>query len=588
MNRERPESVNGTGGREVAMLNQIWKFAPGLRLLSHYDKSWLANDMAAGLSVAAVALPVGIAYSALVGVPAVYGIYAAIFPLFAYALFGSSKQLMTGPDAATCIIVASSLGPLAGGDVARYQALMVMLTLCTGVVYIIAGVARLGFIANFLSLPILTGFLNGISLLIIVGQVQKLLGFSVEAEHFFPALVGVVEHIDQTHIPTFYLGCGLLIGLFGLKKLFPRLPSALVIVVIGIGLVDWLSLKDHGIALLGAVPAGLPTGFSLPEMSFGEYKLLFRDAAALTLVSFTSGILTAKSFAQKNKYEIDTNQELIAFGACNIASGLAQGFPVTGADSRTAVCSAMGGKSQMVGVFAGLAMLLVLFFLTEPLQSLPIAALAAVIIVAAIGLFDVSTLKRLLEVNRIEFALSVGTTIGVLILGALPGVMLAVALSLIMLLAVNSKPPHAVLGWVPDLESFHNIKDHPSAQVIGGLLIFRFEANVVFFNIDYFLQCIRAEIVRSASPVKWVVVDCSPINMIDVTAGLKFQELRSELEKKGILLKTAKIKQSVRRYFSANWRDDAITLDQQHSFSSLKAARKAFEKEMDAGPRNEA
>lgn len=569
------------GSNKFIMFSVIWKFVPGLKALSGYDKSWLPNDMAAGLSVAAVALPVGIAYSALVGIPAVYGIYAAIFPLFAYAIFGSSKQLMIGPDAATCLIVAAGLAPLADGDPARYQALVVILTLCTGVVYIIAGFVKLGFIANFLSVPILTGFLNGVSMLIIVGQIPKILGFSMESRNFFPTLVETIKHIEQTHLPTFYLGTALIIGMFVLKKLSPRIPNALVIVIVGIILVKWLALQNNGISLLGIVPAGMPSVFDFPDLAFKEFKILFGDAAALTLVSFTSGILTAKSFAQKNKYEIDANQELIAFGACNIASGLAQGFPVTGADSRTAVCSAMGGKSQMVGIFAGLTMLLVLFFLTDPLQFLPLAALAAVIIVAAIGLLDFKTLRELFEINKTEFLLSISTTIGVLVFGALPGVMFAVFFSLITTLAINSKPPYAVLGWVNDLKSFHNIKDYHDAEVLSGLLIFRFEANIYAFNVDYFRQSLKTEIANSKIPVKWVVIDASSVNVVDATALYKFRDLQEELREKNIMLKTACEKQTVKRFFNTVWRDkiNMLDSDSDNRYPTLRAAQKAYQKE---------
>jgi high affinity sulfate transporter 1 len=369
---------------------------PGLQMFSRYQSSWLRSDLGAGLSVAAIALPVGIAYSDLAGVPAVIGMYSAIFPLLVYALFGSSRQLMTGPDAATCIIVAASLAPLAGGDPQRYLALMVILTLMTGILYVIAGLSRLGFIANFLSQPILTGYLNGIALIIIVGQFQKLFGYSSETDEFFPKLVEVFDRLDQSHLPTLGLGIGLLVVLIILRRVAPKLPAALLVVVAGMAAVVVLDLDQNGVAVLGNVPAGLPSFhiMAFEPNIFGE--LLF-DAAGIALVSFTSGVLTAKSFARRNRYEVNANQELIAFGASNIVTGLGQGFPVTGADSRTAVNDAMGGKTQLVGIVAAGSMLLILFFLTEPLGFVPTAALAAVIMVSAVGLFDYTELRNLLE-----------------------------------------------------------------------------------------------------------------------------------------------------------------------------------------------
>jgi high affinity sulfate transporter 1 len=527
-------------------------YMPGLEIFSRYDRSWLRSDLGAGLSVAAIALPVGIAYADLVGVPAVVGMYSAIFPLLAYALFGSSRQLMTGPDAATCIIVAASLGPLAGGDPERYLALMVILTLMTGILYVVAGFSRLGFIANFLSQPILTGYLNGIALIIIAGQLQKLFGYSGSEEEFFPKLTEFIVQLDDSHLPTLVLGLSLLTVLIILRRISPRLPAALIVVIVGIAVVVLLGLDQSGVAVLGSVPAGLPS-LHIVTFEATTFKTLFADAAGIALVSFTSGVLTAKSFARRNRYEINANQELIAFGASNIASGLAQGFPVTGADSRTAVNNAMGGKTQLVGIVAAGSMLLILFFLTEPLGYVPTAALAAVIMVSAVGLFDFKELRNLYEVSHRELLLSVATTLGVLILGVLPGVLLAVALSLFWLLTVVSRPHDGVLGRVKGIKGFHNLADFPDATTIPGLLLYRFEANLVFFNADYFRDRVRATIAAAKTPVEWVVVDASSINVVDITALQKIDELREELAAQGIVLAVARAKRNLMKFFNYDW-----------------------------------
>ena len=572
------ESVTTAGKKGRSLRDLLRQYAPGIEAFSHYEGSWFRGDLAAGLSVAAVALPVGIAYSDLAGVPAVIGIYAAIFPLFAYALFGSSRQLMTGPDAATCILVAAILGPLAGGDPARYQSLLVVLTICTGLIYVLAGFARMGFIANFLSLPILAGFLNGIALIIVVGQLPKLFGYASEADSFLAKLVEFVERIDTSHEATALLGVGLLIGLFVLKRLLPRLPNPLLIVLAGIALVVGLGLDDRGVAVLGAVPAGLPPAFKMPALDAAQAKTMLRDASALVLVSFTSGILTAKSFAQRNRYELSANQELIGFGAANLASGLAQGFPVTGADSRTAVNDAMGGKSQLVGIVAGCAMLVILFFLTEPLAYVPIAGLAAVIIVSALGLIDMATLGELRTTSRAEFLFSVGTTIGVLVLGVLPGVLVAVVLSLVMLLAVTSNPATSVLGRIKGQRGFYSVKDFPEAKTVPGLLLFRFNADVVFFNASKFKESVYAAIADEKEPVEWVIIDVSSINVVDVTAVRKFDEMREELTERGIFLGTARHKRSLERGFDAKWLDARRELAKDHAFPTLRSAMSAFGK----------
>ena len=551
------------------------RYAPGLETLSRYDRSWLPNDLGAGLSVAAIALPVGIAYASLAGVPPVVGMYSAIFPLLAYALFGSSRQLMIGPDAATCIMVAASLGPLSGGDPERYLALLLVLTLMTGVLYVVAGFGRLGFIANFLSQPILTGYLNGIALIIIAGQLSKLLGYSSEAGDFFPKLIELVHKIGQIDLPTLILGLGLLVLLLLLRRFLPKVPGAFVVIIVGIVAVVVLGLEDRGVAVLGKVPAGLPT-FHFALLDLATYENLFRDAAGLMLISFTSGVLTCKSFARRNGYEIDANQEMIAFGAANLVTGLAQGFPVTGADSRTAVNNAMGGKTQLVGIVAAGAMLLVLFFLTAPLAFVPSAGLAAVIMVSAAGLFDFPALRDLFTISYRELLLSLTTTLGVLVLGVLPGVLLAVALTLIWLLYVGSRPHDATLGRMAGVKGFHNIEDYPEATTIPGLLLYRFDSNIVFFNADYFKQRVLSAIAASKTPVEWVVVDASPVNVLDVTAIQKIDELREELAARGIVLAHARAKRNLARFFRGDWMEKRLESERVHDFPTLKAAVHAF------------
>lgn len=563
--------------RQQSRIRQLLgQVAPGLDAFSRYQVAWLPSDIAAGLSVAAVALPVGIAYAELARVPPVIGIYAAIFPLFAYALFGSSRQLMIGPDAATCIMLAAALGPLAGGDADHYRALVIVMTLIVGGIYVIMGLARLGFIAGFLSLPILVGYLNGIALLIIVGQMGKLLGVSLVASDFFPKLLETLAKIGDAHLPTVSLGITLLIGLVALRRFVPWVPGALVVVVAGIVLAVALDLQQQGVSVVGSVPTGLPEFFHIPILPVGDYPTLVRDAAGLALVSFTSGILTAKSFAQRNRYEVDADRELIGFGAGNIVSGLAQGFPVTGADSRTAVNNAMGGKSQMVGLVAGGVMLLSLFFLTGPMAYIPNTALAAVIIVSAAGLFDYATLRELHAMSRVELGFSVGTTLGVLVLGVLPGVLLAVVLSLLLLLMLTSRPTVAVLGRVPGMKGYHDLRDYPGAETIPGLLLYRFNANLVFFNVDYFKARLLATIAESKTPVQWVVVDASPVNIVDSTALKKVEQLIDELTARGILFAVARRKHTVGRLFEASWVDVRKELTMEHSYPTLKSAVNAF------------
>ncbi len=525
--------------------------------------------------MAAIALPVGIAYADLAGVPAVVGMYSAIFPLFVYALFGSSRQLMTGPDAATCIIVAAALAPLAAGDPVRYVMLLQVLTIMTGLIYLLAGVLRLGFIANFLSQPILTGYLNGIALLIIVGQLPKLLGYKSESEGFFVRIVEFVERIGDSHTATLLLGISMLLLLITVMRFLPRLPGALIVVVTSIVAVVVLGLDGDGVAVLGEIPAGLPS-LVMPGFDFSVGSEIFVDAAGIMLVSYTSGVLTSKSFAQRSGDRIDANQELIGFGASNVVCGFLQGFPVTGADSRTAVNHAMGGKTQMAGIIAGGAMLLVLLFLTSPLAYVPTTALAAVILVTAAGLFDVAALRRLWWMSYREFIMSVTTTLGVLVMGVLPGVLLAVALSLAWLLSVTSRPNDAVLGKVKGRKGFHDISDFPDARTIPGLLLYRFESNIVFYNADYFKARVHEVIAAQKTPVEWVVIDASPINVIDVTAVAKIDELRKELEVTGVRLNVARMRQNLGGFFNRCFVKERGKAGKWWRFQTLNPAIRAY------------
>ena len=562
--------------KKTGLRQRIFRFAPGIEALSRYQPAWLPSDVAAGLSVAAVALPVGVAYADLVGVPAVYGIYSAIFPLLAYVLFGSSRQLIVGPDAPLCILVAASLGLLAGGDPTRYLSLMLAMTLLTGVLLVIAGLFRLGFIANFLSQPILTGYLTGAALIIMVGQLPKLFGISIEASGFFPKVIQIASRLDQVHLPTLILGVSMLVVLLVLRRVAPSLPGALIVSAVGGIAVGVLHLQNMGVAVLGEVPGGLPK-FHFPSLEVLSRPSLLRDAAGIVLMSFTSGMLTVKSFARRNHYDVDANQELIAFGACNIASGIGQGFPVTGTGSRTAVNDAMGGKSQLVGVVAAGAMFLVLLFFTSPLAYVPVTVLAAVIIVASSGLLDVAALRDLSAVSRRELALCLSTAIGVLVFGMLPGILLAIALSLLWLLSVASNPTAEVLGEVDELKGFFSIVSHPNARTIPGLLLYRFDSSLVFFNIDAFRDSLRKQVNLAQTPVEWVVVDARPVNVIDATAVGKIDELREEFQARGIRINFTGLRHDLMRFFKSGWTQKRYEAEGRFDFPTMAAAIEAFQ-----------
>jgi high affinity sulfate transporter 1 len=526
-------------------MSKLTRFMPGLMALGQYDRSWLRFDLVAGVSVAAVAMPIAIAYSQLAGVPPVHGLYASILPLVLYAIFGSSRQLIMAPDAATCAIVAATVIPLAGSDSLRYVSLSMTLAMITGVFCIVAGAIRLGFLTNFLARPILTGYLNGIALSIISGQLGKLFGFAIEPAGFFRLFARFISNIERTHVLTLVVGTATFAMLRILRRVAPKVPGPLVAVAAGITASSVFRLGDRGVALLGEIPAGLPA-LIVPNVSASDIMPLAFGAVGLALISFNSAMVTARSFAVKNRYELDSNQEFIALGVADIGAGLLQGFAISGADSRTAVNDSVGGKSQLTGLVAAVLLVLVLLFLTAPLAQLPITVLAAVLVSAAIGLFDLPSLLRLRHISRPEFVLTLVTLLGVITVGVLPGVVVAVVLALMQLLKRASQPHDAVLGRVANAGSFQDIRIHPDAETFPGLVIYRFDASLVFFNSDHFRSRVKTVVQEEKTKVRAFILDAETIPMLDTTGAASLDEARRDLSNRGIVFTIAAVKSPVR------------------------------------------
>jgi high affinity sulfate transporter 1 len=519
-------------------IERLTRIAPGLQALLGYRREDLPHDLIAGLSVAAVALPVGVAYAQLAGFSPVVGLYVSILPLVAYALFGTSRQLIIGADAATCALVAAAVLPLAGGDPERYLSLSITLAAMTGLFCIGASFLRLGALADFLSKPILVGFLNGISLHILVGQLGKLFGFAVDAQGILPAAIEVARNFTQTHWPTLAVAIGTFAVLLVAPRLLSRLPAALVALVGAGCAVALLGLDEQGVAIVGSVPAGLPT-LSLPTVSLDLLDDLAVAAAGLALVSFSSMMLTARSFASRNGYDIDADREFAALGAANIAAAVSQGFAVSGADSRTAMADSAGGRTQVTGLVAAGAIAIVLLFLTEPLRYVPIPALGAVLVMASISLLDLRTLRDLYRLNRAEFALSVLATLGVIWVGAIQAILVAVVLALLRFVHLTFRPSVEILGEVPGHPGFHSVTRHRDARTEPGMLLFRFNAPLVFFNAPYFRQQALAAIDRAGPELKWFVVDAMPITQVDLTGYFEFRSLVQAVEARGVELVVA-------------------------------------------------
>ena len=509
---------------------------PGLAALRRYRfRSDFSHDLFAGLSVAAVALPVSIAYAELAGLSPAVGLYASIGPLLVYALFGTSPQLMVNPDAASCAILAAAVTPLAGGDPALYLSLATALTLFTGLLCVLASVFRLGALADFLSRPILVGFLNGIALSIFLGQIGKVLGFQITASRIIPRLLEIVSKLPSTQMPTLFVALFSVAVLLLVQRFLARVPAALAVLVLSAVLVSLFDLQSLGVAALAPVPAGLPIP-SLPMVPLETVPKLLGSAAGLALVLFTSGTITSRSFASRGGYDVDVDRELVAYGAANIASSLSQGFVVTGADSRTAMAVTSGGRTQVTGLVAAATIALVLLLLTGPLQFVPVAALGVVLIAAAVSLLDVSSLRQFWRMDRREFGLSLVTTAGVVALGSINGILVAVALAIVRFVKHTARPSVELLGEEKGLAGLHSIDRHSSARPITGMVLFRFNAPLVFFNADHFKQRALAVAQQSGGGLRWFVIDAIPISDIDINGLAALKDLQDKLSSRNVQL----------------------------------------------------
>jgi MFS superfamily sulfate permease-like transporter len=470
-------------------------------------------------------------------------------------------------------MVAAAVAPLAAGDAELYQSLSVVLALLTGILCVAGSFLRLGALADFLSKPILVGFLNGIALSIAIGQLGKLFGFPIEAKGILPPLIEFAGKLGQTHAPTLAVGLGTFAVLLATPRLLPRWPTVLVAVVAAAAASKLLGLDALGVKTVGPVPAGLPLP-RIPTVPIEQLSELLAAAAGLALVTFSSMMITARSFASKNRYEIDPDREFAALGAANIAAALSQSFAVSGADSRTAMSDATGGRTQMTGLIAAAAVATVLMFFTVPLQYVPIAALGAVLLKAAWSLVGIAELREFFRIDRREFALSILVTLGVVAAGAIDAILLAVALAVVRFVRLVARPSVEVLGEVADLPGFHSVARHAGATTQAGLLLFRFNGPLVFFNAPHWKRSLLAAADAAGPELRWVVIDMLPVTMVDVTGLYTAREVFDRLRARGIVVALAGRKTEWEQW----WRTHgfAPTL---RSFASLREASSAYRAE---------
>lgn len=546
---------------------------PGLEWMRGYHGAWLRPDLIAGVTLAAVIVPIGMAYGQLAGLPPVTGIYASMLPLLAYALFGSSRLLIVGPDASSAALVAAAVAPLAAGSATRYAELAALLAIETGVICVVAGIARLGFIASFLSRPILVGYMNGLALTVIASQLPGVFGITVTATGFFGQIVQLIANLGHTHALTLGIGVGVLAIIVTLRRIAPALPGPLIAVVAAtLAVIVW-RLDTRGVQTIGAIASGLPA-LTMPQVTPSDAFHLLGDALGVALLIFSDTILNARTFAARTGDRVRANQELISLGVANATAGLSQGFPVSASGSRTAVNEAAGGKTQLAGIVAAIALAIMLLLLTGPLSAFPTAALGAILIAAAARLFDMSTLRSLAHADWRELAVALVTLIGVLTLGLLQGIVLAIALSLLLLLAQAVRPHDAVLGEVKGVDGYHDVEEYPQGSRAPGLIVYRFDAPLFFANADYFQHRVRELIASSDGPVEWFLLDAEAITAVDSTAAQFLEETRRELASQGTLLVIARAKQPVRIQLSRLGLIEAI--GKQRFYPSIRSAVEAF------------
>ena len=520
---------------------------PGLQTLRHYPANWLPHDIAAGLVLTTMLVPVGIAYAVASGVPGIYGLYATIVPLLAYALFGPSRILVLGPDSSLAAVILAVVLPLSGGDPNRAIALAAMMAVVSGLVCIVAGLARLGFITELLSKPIRYGYMNGIALTVLISQLPKLFGFSINSDGPLQSVGAIVTSVLEGKVnwTTFTVGAATLVTIFLLKG-SKRIPGILVAVVgaaIAVGTLD-LAVRD-GVSVLGSLPQGLPV-FAIPWITHADIVPVLVGGTAVALVSFADTSVLSRVYAAKTRTQVDPNQEMVGLGVANLAAGLFQGFPISASASRTPVAEAAGARTQLAGVVGALAVALLLLLAPNLLKNLPISALAAVVIAAAIGMIEISDLRRIYRIQRWEFWLAITCTAGVAILGAIPGIGLAIAIAVIEFLWDGWRPHSAVLGRTDGLKGYHDIQRHPEARQIPGLVLFRWDAPLFFANAEWFHTQVLDAVAASPTPVRWVVVAAEPVTSVDITSADMLAELDDALQISGIELCFAEMKGPVK------------------------------------------
>jgi SulP family sulfate permease len=565
-------------GREVSPFRPaarrpvLHRLVPVSERLGGYGGGKLRNDLLAGVTVAALALPAAMAYGELAGLTAVAGLYTLLLPTVAYTVFGSSRQLIVGPEGSIAALVAAAVVPLAADDPRRAASLASLLALLVGAVFLVARLVRLGWVADYLSRAVLIGYLHGVAVVLVIGQLGKLIGITPEAEGPIPTLLEVLGDLGDLHGVTLAVGAGSLAVLLVLRWRLRRFPGPLVVVVAAIAASAALDLAGDGVAVVGEIPPGLP-GIGLPGRDLGDAVALLPAALGIFFVSYSDEILTARSFAGHRGEHVGADTELGAMGAANLAAGISQGFPIGASGSRTAVNDQMGARTQLSGLLAAVAVALVLLFLTEPMRYLPTATLGAVIVAAAIGIVNPGAWRGLARTSRAEVVIAAVTMAGVVAVGVLQALLVAVALSIVDVVRRSAIPHDAVLGWDQRLGRYADISVHRRARITPGVLAYRLDDRLFFANAGYVSGRIREAIHGSPTPVRWLVFDAEALAHLDATGARALSDLIRSLKTEGIIFVFARVKTPMRHRL-----DDAGIVElvgPNHLYPTVRAAVQA-------------
>ena len=526
------------------------RFVPISVWLASYQQGFLVPDLIAAMTVWALMVPEAMAYASLAGMPPETGLYAALVAPLAYAVFGTSRQLNVGPSSTVAVLSFSIVAGIAAGsdDPSTFYALTAGLALLTGAIFVIAGLAKLGFLADFMSRPVLDGFIVGLAMTIAAGQLHKLFGIHETGDNFFGDIAAVIVNLDETVLATVVIGFGSLVFLFALEKVMPRIPAALVVTFLAIIVVSVLSLTEEGVEVIGEIPAGLPS-LEWPDISLTQWISLIPGAVAIVVVGFAESVAAARTYARKHDYKVDANQEMIGVGASNLATGIVGAFVVDGSLSKTAAADQAGQKTQFASVALTAAVFFTILFLTGLFENLPEATLGAIVIHAVWHLIDLDKVGRYWTIRRNDFWAGAAALVGVLIFGILAGLVIAVVVSFLMLLARASRPNWSVLGRTLDVDSddvaYQDVAKHPDAETFPGLLIIRFDADLFFANANVFADHVREAIDASDPKPSVVLIDAESINDVDTTALSIVRDFRDELAAEGIELWVARMKSHV-------------------------------------------